>query len=52
MTILKLSALTLSLLSVPVSAQTVKFDIQNIKHGEGKVYVQLFKGEEDFNNNI
>lgn len=52
MNILKLSALTLSLLSVTVSAQTVQFDIQNIKHDEGKVYVQLFKGEEDFNNNI
>lgn len=48
MNLLKLSALTLSLLSVPVSAQTVQFDIQAIKHNQGKLYVQIFKGEQDY----
>ena len=49
MRLLQLSALTLACLIVPVSAQTVQFDIQAIKHNQGKLYVQLFKGEENYN---
>ena len=49
MRLLQLSALTLACVIVPVSAQTVQFDIQAIKHNQGKLYVQLFKGEENYN---
>lgn len=48
MNLLKLSALTLSLVAISVSAQTVQFDIQEIKHNQGKLYVQIFKGEQNY----
>ena len=48
MNLLKLSALTLSLAAISVSAQTVQFDIKEIKHNQGKLYVQIFKGEQNY----
>jgi uncharacterized protein (DUF2141 family) len=48
MNLLKLSALTLSLVAISVSAQTVQLDIQEIKHNQGKLYVQIFKGEQNY----
>ena len=48
MNFLKLSTLSLSLFILPVSAQTVQFKIEDIQHDKGKLYVQLFQGEENF----
>lgn len=48
MNFLKLSTLSLSLFILPVSAQTVQFNIEDIQHDKGKLYVQLFQGEENF----
>lgn len=49
MNLLQLSTITLALVIVPATAQTVQFDIQSIKHNDGKLYIQLFKGEHDYN---
>ena len=48
MNILKLSALSLSCFILPISAQTVQFNIEGIQHDKGKLYIQLFKGENNF----
>jgi len=48
MNLLKLSAIALSLMTAHVSAQTVQLDIQEIKHNQGKLYVQIFKGEQNY----
>lgn len=48
MNFLTLSTLSLSLFILPVSAQTVQFNIEGIQHDKGKLYIQLFKGENNF----
>jgi uncharacterized protein (DUF2141 family) len=48
MNLLKLSAIAFSLMAAHVSAQTVELDIQEIKHNQGKLYVQIFKGEQNY----
>lgn len=48
MNLLQLSTFSLTLAIVPVSAQTVQFDIQSIKHNDGKLYIQLYKGKQGY----
>ncbi|KKL91808.1 hypothetical protein LCGC14_1890990 [marine sediment metagenome] len=48
MNLLQLSTFALTLAIVPVSAQTVQFDIQSIKHNDGKLYIQLYKGKQSY----
>ncbi|QCU73297.1 DUF2141 domain-containing protein [Pseudoalteromonas distincta] len=51
MNLLQLSALSFTLVIVPVSAQTVQFDIQSIQHNHGKLYIQLYKGKQSYKSN-
>ena len=46
-----ISITSLLLSSAIVSAKTINFTIEGIKSSEGKIYVQLFKGEENYKSN-
>lgn len=46
-----ISITSLLLSSAFVSAKTVHFTIEGVKSSKGKIYVQLFKGEENYQNN-
>lgn len=44
-------AIAMLLITPLVSAKTLEFTIEGIKSNKGKIYVQLFKGEENYQNN-
>ncbi|KPV98253.1 hypothetical protein AN214_00014 [Pseudoalteromonas sp. P1-9] len=48
MKLLKLCVIALNLFILPIYAQTVQFNIEAVKHDTGKLYVQLFKGEDNY----
>lgn len=48
MNLLKLLLLAFSFFILPISAQTVQFNIEAVKHDAGKLYVQLFQGEDNY----
>ena len=49
MKLLKLCVIALNLFILPIYAQTVQFNIEAVKHSNGKLFVQLFQGEENYN---
>lgn len=44
-------AIAMLLITPLVSAKTLEFTIEGIKSNKGKIYIQLFKGEENYQNN-
>ena len=44
-------AIAMLLMTPLVSAKTLEFTIEGIKSNKGKIYIQLFKGEENYQNN-
>jgi len=44
-------AIAMLLITPLVSAKTLEFTIEGIKSNKGKIYAQLFKGEENYQNN-
>ncbi|WP_372770865.1 DUF2141 domain-containing protein [Pseudoalteromonas sp.] len=48
MKLLKLVILALNLFILPIYAQTVQFNIEAVQHNNGKLFVQLFQGEDNY----
>lgn len=44
-------SIAILLITPLVSAKTLEFTIEGIKSNKGKIYIQLFKGEENYQNN-
>lgn len=44
-------SIAMLLITPLVSAKTLEFTIEGIKSNKGKIYIQLFKGEENYQNN-
>lgn len=50
-TVKLISSLVILLSTTTLSAKTLNFTIDGIKSNQGKIYIQLFQGKENYQNN-